>query len=291
MLVKSICRSCLVSLVFIVCAFPAWGQDKADWFRVDIPPVYILKDGEPAGGYGELSMHFVMENLPQYAHTVSTMNLAQGMEAMKQGKPLCFATLLENSERAKFIEFSIPAQLVLPLYLIVRSEDVSLYDRYLNSSGQIDLDRLLTQGDKVLGVADGRSYSSSIDEVILRHAQGPNVHTSPTVNVSLGLLQLFLEKRVDCILEFPVTMGYLLMTQHNSEQGLSYIPIQGLPPFFQTHFAAPKNKWGKRIISQIDAILRKYRTSDEFVDFYTAWLPGPTKERYRQIVRETFVTP
>lgn len=272
----------------VVC--PAQAKTSLNWFIVDIPPVYIIEEGKPVGGYGEESMRFVMDKLPQYEHSVDTMNLSRGLNHLREGKHTSFSTLLKNSERDKFIEFSIPAQLVLPLHLIVREEAFPAIQQYVDENGEVDLNRMLVAGKNSLGIASGRSYSHLIDEILAKHEGHPNIYFRSSMNVSSGLLHMLQIGRLDCILEFPVTVGFILKKGYKDHSDphkkLISLPIKGMPHFFKTHFAAPKSDWGKILIKRINEILRKHRTSDEFIEFYGAWLSGATRERYIQTVRD-----
>lgn len=276
----------LIALLLTVVS--AQAKDAVSWFRVDIPPVYILAEERGKGGFGEESMQFVIDRLPQYQHDVVTMNLSRGVAQFKEGTNICFSTLLKNSEREEFIEFSIPSQLVLPLHLVVREKDLSSYSSLLNDDGEVNLEKMLSEGNQLLGIAAGRSYSSTIDDILADFGDHSNVYSRSSMDVAGGLLRMLQLGRVDCILEFPVTVGYTLKVNQSDSTPLVFLPIQGMPPFFQAHFAAPKTPWGRKIISEINDVLRKCRTSKEFVGMYGGWLSGQTRERYEKIVQQEF---
>lgn len=282
----ALCLCVLLAAAFILpCAQQAAAKDIMKWFRVDIPPVYILND-DSADGFGDQSMQFVMDKLTHYDHRVVNVNMSRGLEMLKRGDRICFSTLLKNSERTKFIEFSTVSQLVLPVHLVIRMGERPKLAPYMDGEGRIDLDLLLQDTSITIGIASDRSYSKVIDDILKKYRMYRNVYIRPSSNIAAGLVDMVGRERIDCTLEFPVTVAHLTKSQRIGYHLLDFIPIKGLPKFFQTHFAAPKNAWGKKVIDEIDAILLQHRASDEYIGFYQHWLTGPTRDKYLTDARE-----
>ena len=276
-----------VSAIFVQAPSSA-ANDTVKWFRVDIPPVYMV-DGGDRQGFGDLSMQFVMDRLGHYAHETVTTNMSRGLSMLESGDNVSFSTLLKNKEREEFVEFSVASQLVLPLHVVTAQEDAQLFSEHMDENGLVDFESVLADGRIAVGVASGRSYSVFLDDILMEFKDNDNLYERSSPNISAGLIDMIEAGRIDCTLEFPVTVERLRKENAIKDNEYTYLPIKGMPEFFVTHFAAPKNEWGAQLIREIDQILLQYRATDEFIGFYREWLDESLQAGYEAAAKKRFL--
>lgn len=258
------------------------------WYRAIFPPVTIPAGIDAGKGFFDQIMNFVIEELPEYRHLHHTANFKRIMMELQKGETTCCPSLYKTKEREQFIEFSIPALVVLPNGIITTGKNRSEFEKYLDPEGKVMLSKLLADQTLTLGISNGRLYSGGIDEILSQYQGSINIHVQSGEDVFYGLMSMMYSGRVDYIIGYPTEAGY---HAKNGPQlsDFVYFPIQESQVSFTLgHIGCAKTENGKEIIDRVNSILEKNRHTDTFLGYYESWLDDSTKSLYRSTAREFF---
>lgn len=261
------------------------AEETITWLKPNFPPIFITEGSQKGTGYFDRLEELIIANLPDYNYQVIIANAKRIMKELKEQKKAGCAALIKTPEREKFIDFSSPALMVLPNGVIILKSQEAKFKPFLNESGEIDLDRLLGTSELTLGISTGRRYSGSIDEILKKHSERKNIYTRFGNDLTEGLISMMIANRIDFILGYPTEVFYF-MDMMKIKKDIKYIPVIGMEKFSFGHIGFPKNQWGKEIISKINVILEKHRSTPAFLSFYEKWLNKDTIVYYRKVAME-----
>jgi uncharacterized protein (TIGR02285 family) len=279
-------------LVFLLPGHLMASGIKADkniaWLIFDYSPVFIVSGSQKGTGIIDGMEKYVKERLPNYQHTRSVSNIKRVLATLKNGRHGCASSLFWTPERAKIVEFSIPYLFVFPTRLIIRKDDLNSYKPYMNETGQVYLKRLLTESKLILGYAKSRSYSKTVDPLIAVYANKDNSLISYNEAVTKSLVKMLHGRRFD----YGIAYNYEL-TQLLGDLGLDAkkfttlgIAESNQPQF--NYMGCPKNEWGQKVISEINAILKDGRSNPEFYDHYLRWMDETSIMEYNELIKIGF---
>ncbi|MCP4353678.1 MAG: TIGR02285 family protein [Desulfobacterales bacterium] len=261
--------------------------DTITWYRPNFPPVSIPDGPHADTGYFDRVEQLIVKNLSSYKHKRKLGNAKRILGDIRNQKKIACAALFKTPEREAFTEFSIPALLVLPNGVIVLESKFDKLKPFLNANREIDLDRLLGNGKLRLGICVDRRYSGTIDSILRNHTGNKNIYVRYGADLTSGLLSMMIGNRIDYILGYPTEVSYF-MNKMKIKKNIRYIPVANMEKYSTGYVGLPKNKWGKEIISKINAILEKHRATPEFLSFYEKWLNKDTTIYYRKITSDYF---
>lgn len=268
---------------------PVWAADGADtaitWYDYDLPPISIVSGAQD--GINQSMRRRLMAGLPGYQHQVRVANFARITDTLRNGEMAACVGFQKTAEREQWMQYSLPFTIAMsPCAIVVDSQAVAMR-AWLDADGKLPLDLALALGRKV-GIAGGRSYGESLNQVLEKHKDKLVVRNAN--DVSAGLLDMLLAGRFDFTLMFPEEAQYLARQYADKVRLLSF-PIKETPQFASVHVVAPKNDWGSKLLSQINPLLAKLRDSADFHRERTTWLDDEARKRYRALVTAMLKAP
>ncbi|WP_163338196.1 TIGR02285 family protein [Desulfopila sp. IMCC35008] len=286
----------LIATVLFLLTSPAMCSDtvnqdtfgEVNWYRAIFPPITIPEGKDEGKGFFDRVMNFVIAELPEYSHYHHIANFKRIMVELQKSESSCCPSLYKTKERAEFIEFSIPAVVVLPNGIITTQRNQHKLEQYVDQEGKIKLSALLADKALSLGVSNGRLYSGGIDEILSRHQGAKNITIQSGEDVFYGLMSMMYLGRVDYIIGYPTEVRYHSRNDPQFRESV-YFPIQeNNVPFTLGYIGCSKTESGQEIIDRVNTILLQNRDTDAFLDYYESWLDISTKRFYRSVVQKYF---
>jgi uncharacterized protein (TIGR02285 family) len=255
------------------------------WLHPEQPPLTITKGYGTGTGTIDRMETFLANQMKDCRHNYESGNYERILRMIQKKENACCIPLYKTPEREKFIEFSVPYQIVLSNALIIRKSDRKKIEPFINRDGKIALEELLAKGFRV-GVAKGRVYRGVIDQIIdkYRHTPSVIVHDSPEQMIN-SLMTMMTGGRIDALIAYPMEAQYVAKRMNIEVISL---PVAGMDDYGLTSVGCSKTKEGKEIINKIDAIILKYRMTTSFMNYTEHWLDSSALERHRAFTRKEF---
>lgn len=281
--------SILVALILLSVPVHAENGLTVHWGLIDLPPVSIQKGPDAGKGIIDIQTDLFIKSLPQYKHNKISVSLPRLMQEIRSGKPFCFAALTRTEKREKFVDYAPQSMILLPNGLITSMKSAQKLKPFLNESGAVYLDRLLSKSDFQLNISSERSYAPTIDETLKKHREANNGHI--TVRKGLPRLKLQIKQvannRVDGFLGRPTEVFYTAL-QSGQQQQIYYHPIVGAEEFVAVQVGCAKGEWNQQFMKDLTKATYALRKSDEFIKPSLHWLPPNYTESYLRTVRSGF---
>lgn len=261
------------------------------WNEMNFAPHFILDGPYKGMGFGDKVIPILIEAFPEYQHRRFSGNTALMLERSKNDEHVCTINFIKTEERKKYIYFSLPYIFVLPNGLIIREEDKSKFDKYIDSDGKVSLASLLEKSDLKFGVSGKTAYGKGVDPIIAANKDNPNVVARFGKDLTEGLLQMLDLKRIDYMLTYP-DMRSFLTKKLNIQSKLRYIPVAEMPKDYllEAHVACARNAWGEELIAKVDSLITDTDLIDKTADYYSYWLDENDKqiyqERFQRVVKK-----
>ncbi|MDR6713899.1 uncharacterized protein (TIGR02285 family) [Pseudomonas hunanensis] len=273
-------------LSLIICTllpFMAEAKERLLWLVRDLPPFTIFEGPEKGQGVIDSMLALLIEQMPEYEHSVVRVNRARGIQMLQEPSLTCDPTLLWTPERAKFARFSQPTLGVLSSGLLVRKHDQSMIEPFL-SAQQVDLKALLAQTQLKLGIVAERSYSAQVDEMLRQLPEGA-LSRHYGNDATANLLQMQQLGRLQLVLGYWPEVRYLVQQQGGPLDDYLFYPIQGVHQYQFLHVACSDTPLGREAIKHIDTLLPALRR-DTLPGFYARWLDPELRENYLRQARQ-----
>ena len=151
----------------------------------------------------------------------------------------------------------------------------------MDSKGQLDLERLISQSDITIGYSLGRAYGPVVDKIIKQNEGSPKLHP-------LGhTLFIAILKMIEIDRHFQAAFGYAEEAEYYEKTGevkedYTWIPVAGTPPLLLTHMGCPKGPWGKSVIQKFNKIIIENRKTPSALTFMTDWLDETLHTPYQE---------
>ncbi|MFS2160714.1 TIGR02285 family protein [Pseudomonas sp. Pseusp122] len=277
--------SLLLGLALSSAASPSQAKDTLTWLLRDLPPSTIFAGPLEGKGVIDQLMPLLIAKMPEYDHVTMRVNRARGMQMLQETSLTCDPTLIWTAERAKTIAFSIPTYAVISNGLIVRNDDMGLFNPFLKE-GHVDLSALLASKTVKLGVVAERSYGAVIDQ-ILQGVEPGDINAHYGNNAIGSLLQMERMGRLQAVIGFWPEARYLAQQQGMAPEEFNFLPIKGAPKYQFTHFGCSNTPQGRQAIEIINREMRSLRQT-RLVDLYAQWLDGNTRKEYEEDARHFY---
>ncbi|MGM0462977.1 MAG: hypothetical protein ACQEQ4_11235, partial [Fibrobacterota bacterium] len=172
--------------------------------------------------------------------------------------------------------------------VVVLEEEYHRFVPYLDSADKIDLSGLLLENDAVLGIAAHRQYYRFIDSLVDSYAGQDQVYVRSGEDISSGLFQMLVHRRIDYTLMFPWEASYTRHSLAYEDRDIRFIPVQNVPEYVFAVMAAPRNEWGRNIIKIANKRILEVRNTSKYHRINEYWLSEAERERYRGFIREYY---
>ena len=232
------------------------------WVVTDRPPLYILRNGEAprtpsdlGDGFSDRRLKALIGALPGYTHRFKVLNVGRTWLEMGAGIPECISSALRNPERDKVAYFT-PFDMVEGLHVVTR-EDTR--ERLAGEQASVSLATLVSRRDLRGTLTVQRSYTTALDAIIAGAPPDRLARVSAaTATQYLRMLDL---GRMDYTIEYPAVVEAQLR-QAPLRHRMALLRIDEVPSTVQTYAACTRGEWGREVIRDIDAAVRKVIAAD-----------------------------
>ncbi|TDJ77737.1 TIGR02285 family protein [Pseudomonas putida] len=278
----------LCALLLALTLQPVAAKERLIWLVRDLPPFTIFDGSEKGQGVIDQLLPLLIEQMPEYDHRIVRVNRARGLQMLQAGHFVCDPTLLWTAERARYVQYSVPALGALSSGLMVHKHNANRLKAFSNGS-EVDLQGLLTQTPLKLGIVAERSYGTQIDDMISNLPDSAlNRHYGNDATASL--LQMQQLGRLQLVLGYWPEMRYLIQQHGGSPDDYRFYPIQGVKRFQFLHVGCANTTLGRAAIAHIDQLLPTLRR-ETLPLLYANWLDPELREDYLQQSRQFFTDP
>lgn len=239
------------------------------WLVLDLPPLFITKGPDAGNGIVDRVQKMIIKGLKGHHSETRIANASRIAKELDQDRKVCFAG--EFYGNPAFLT-SIPT-IALPSHnLIVLKENAHLF----GSGKRVSLKSLLENEKLIFGTAENRLYGPDLDTVLRQYSGSKNMYARSGKDTLEGLLGMLAKKRIHYIIEYPVSIRYaakktgvwdrlaIIPIQENSEA----LPIRGA-------VRCPDTPWGRRLIKEINDVLRTIRPTSAYRKIMEDWIVTP----------------
>ncbi len=205
----------------------------------------------------------------------------------KLGKEVIFPALTYSNERQKFIYYSSSSPFArLPVGVFIRRNNLDKFKPFLTAEGEIDLRAVVADGGFKSLMSSGRAYDgliikdltgllkSGVKSGVVSDMEGYSIETA---------VQFLLKSRIDFLIEFPLHVKFSLKEQIKE---VLFLPIAADLELKDNHnfalaaMAAPRNEWGKDIMSKLNMLMYKKSVIEASSEAYKQFLPVESHDYY-----------
>lgn len=256
----------------------ATAKETITWGYSHSPPNRFAEGSYRGQGLHDQVRHFLQQQLSAYDHKEVVAPFARSMEEIKSGHPWCYLNATKNAEREKWAYFSLPALINLPYRVIIRKDEQARFDQF----GALSLKTLLADRKLRTSLYRGATYGPIIDPLL---QQRPPEQRHADTDQAIRML---LNDRIDYLIEFSITAFYLAKEQ-GQPGALLALPFKesGEPDI--TRVMCPNNAWGKKVIDQIDALLRVERPKLAYRKQLETWQGEEGTREIRRLYDDVFL--
>ncbi len=240
----------------------AQTKDKIVWGWADFAPYSIPTGVDKNQGLLDEARSLVAERLTGYEHEQVSAPIPRISAEIESGKNWCWFGPYQTPVRDKFALFSLPVAIELPHRIVVNYAKVGQFE----AMGKLSLEQMLVDGKLTTLFTRGRSYGASIDDILLRHPPDKSQwHSSMTQP-----LLMIMAERIDYTVEYPLVANY--NSRRSGHTGkLAGLPFKEMASYDFRRVMCPKNKWGEKVIADVNAILRAERPSPRYRKIAEKW--------------------
>lgn len=274
-----------VLLLCILAPAAAQARETLTWLLRDLPPSTIFAG--PLQGQGAIDrlMPLLIARMPDYDHVLVHVNRARSMQMLIEHPSSCDPTMLWTAERAGYVAFSIPVQLMVSSGLIVRKSELPRFAPYIDQD-RIDLRSLLSTSGMKVGIVARRSYGAIADDIL---ADSPaSALSRHYADDAVGsLLQMERMGRLQALLGYRTEARYQALQQGMDFDELTFLPIKGNPPYQHVHVGCSDTPQGRKAIEVINREMRTLRETS-LIEFYAQWLEPAQRTTYLRDAKAFF---
>jgi uncharacterized protein (TIGR02285 family) len=260
-------------------------DDIIFWQTYHRPPDFFLTGPNEGTGFIQQVLKHIIEKLPEYDHEMKLTTLARAIRDIKFEKTSCHPALVKSAEREEFMYFS-KAAIFKPTNRIIAKKD--FFDDYLRDGG-IDLREITEHKNFTFALIKGRSFTPDIDGVLAQYLNKENrfIISNTDLSPTFEMIEL---GRVDATIAYPFEFNYYTQHHQLSKQRLETYPILGSPLFSIGYVACPKNEWGKKVITKINAALEELKPTKVFKDaFHSGWQSDQDNPSFEAFYQNEFL--
>jgi len=272
-----------ILLFMIFLNFAVYSSEIITWYKVPMAPFFISEGTDKDKGVHDLMLNFYKNSLNSYTNTVELVSLNRLLELAKkfdENTKFVSMILLKSPEREKFLYFSRPYDYILSNHLIIKKENLKLFESYIDESGFFNLEEALKNDKIKFGLGAGRFYHKNINSL---------TEKAKNIDITLGLenqesiLKKLIANRINATIDYPESMQYILKSNNLSLDFVA-IPIKGVDPYNFLRLSFPKNSWGLMMLEKFNPIIEAYTKTKEFEKLSLKW--SPDKIKYLKTFRE-----
>ncbi|WP_432735792.1 transporter substrate-binding domain-containing protein [Maridesulfovibrio sp. FT414] len=258
------------------------AENTVYWPFFDLPPLAMVSDDGTIQGVGPDVAEYLQFRLNEYGHQQFVASPLRIMRSLQEEKHWVATGVFKTPEREEFLCFSkFPCRLTWGLMAVIRKSDGAV----IIQDGQLDPETVLSSGGYRLGYIRGVHYAG-LNPVVDKYGSNSSVaYASSDLKNQIALL---LKGRIDFFFADPLIVYYTSVNNHPVEEiGFAECKDSPTDPVLG-YFAAPRNEWGRKIISRIDQILEEAIRSGDYKYLLNPWVPEQMRGRFDRDYREKF---
>lgn len=275
-------RMFVLLCVLLLSSQQGQARERLTWLLRDLPPFTIFEGQEKGQGVVDRMLPLLIEQMPEYDHTVLRVNRARGIQMLQERSFTCDPTLLWTPERARFVHFSQPTLPILSSGLVIRKADPGRLDESEDGT-PVDLKQVLERPGMKLGIVAQRSYGVVVDD-ILRQLPETTLSRHYGNDATANLLQMQQLGRLQLVLGYWPEVRYLIQQQGGSLDSYQFHPIKGANRYQFLHVGCSDTPLGREAIAHIDKLLPHLR-QEVLPEFYASWLDPELRTEYLEQTR------
>mgnify|MGYP000123056442 CR=1 FL=1 len=276
-----------ILVLYILCSFcgkcSALSKNEVIWPLFDSPPSIILEGTNQGQGNVDLIMQFIQNTLRDYSHVNMVMNYERFFKfAQSNTITVCAIGVDKTPDRLKFLYYSVPTTIELAPAMIVRKDELKNFIAQQEVSLKETLNNTQLKGVFVAG----NTYTSEAD--ILIDTYKNKAHINIKNYRKAQLLELLMRKRIDYFLHPPSAINYLTM-QLGKERIFASLVVKEIPSHTLGYTVCNKTLTGKRVIEEVSMLLRRKRSSLEYLDMLGKWQDKNSLQQILKIYHDDFL--
>ena len=260
----------------------ARSADKPEivWALTPLPPAMLERDGKIVG-YGVDILDWFAARLPEYTHEKEIVPLPRLIKTIMGPGTFCNIGMNPTPERKEFLYFTDAVLPHLPVSLIVDANRNDQLTPYITRQGDVDLERMIVEGNLNGALRSQRSYGGPIDMILRRHADNPRIiHVGNDAN----FLQLIALERMDWTLYLPAEAEFYRRAKL-PDTAFSSWHIAGNDQLMPASIACSKTASGAKIVDAINALVQDHPDMP-WTKFYSSSLSRSDQLRYEQALKD-----
>jgi len=249
-----------------------------NWIRLDFPPNYILRGENAGNGAVEKVIRYLSTQLSQYEMHNVDMSRKRFWHEIERRQNYCEAGAQRTTERQQYAYFSIPMTLIPPAKIVLNQTSWEA----LGKPDSMSLSALL-QVDSLSGsIISTRSYGYVLDTLLKNNELKADANFLRHVIDLDSLYSMISMNRLDFTIDYEIVLNRFL--QKRSLDNLKLVAIEEEAKYHSLHVVCTKNAWGKKIIEDINVVLKKHRVLESFRQSFSVYgeaLNGAFYQRYK----------
>ncbi|CCO24230.1 TIGR02285 family protein [Maridesulfovibrio hydrothermalis] len=277
----------ILMIIFLFPQAAKCNDNTINWYHADFAPGIINEKGHFWDkGYHNILERHIKASLPEYKHVYRTANFRRILRQI-QISNACSIALLKTASREKYVEFSNPTMVGMMNGIHILKKRINEFKPFIDDDGFISIDALFNKSKLKMGISNGRRYGSAIDKIITGHPDSDNIVIQYKGEVFARLIKVLqIEHGIDYVIGYPQEMKWLIF-RGIVKDNFTFIPIKEEPRYVLSYVGCTKNKWGKKIISKINKVL-KGTYYEPYKASYQNFLPHEAVKLHNKYVREVF---
>ena len=281
-------------LLFIFLFFTAlFSKDTIVWMIWDLPPNFIIDGSQKNMGYQDIRLKIIQDKLPLYRHESQVMNLNRALAIYKEkddSKRIYCTNDIISHPSLDFDDYlSIAGFPFKGHYLVTSKDKMHLFGK---NKEPIILKDIIENSKLKLVVSKNRPYLGAgkvLKDYLNKNPKQEHITSMSTQNIGKSMFGFVFKNRAD------YTFEYLFRATYYAEQmgvldKVAVLPIKENEGVFYGFTSCVKTKKGKRVINQVNTILRELKAKDEWINPFVQWLPSKKlQNEYLKYYHEVFL--
>jgi len=270
-----------------------FAKETIVWMIWDLPPNFISKGPLKNKGYEDIRLKMIQDKLPQYNHEAQIMNFNRAVSIFKDkddSKKIYCANDMVSHKSLDFDDYMSMASFPFKGQFLVTSLDKA--HLFTKNAKNVVLKDILENEKLKLVLSKNRPYLDAgiiIKEYLIKNPSQNHITEMSTLNTGLSMFNFVLKGRADYTLEYVFRATYYSKLIGKSNQFFA-IPIKENDGVFYGYHSCVKTKKGKKVIDEIDEIIRELKSTDAWMQPFVDWMPTATiKENYIKYYKEVFL--
>jgi uncharacterized protein (TIGR02285 family) len=260
------------------------GLKEIRWVVHLLPHVHEAEDSaNPPGFQDRLLREQLIPLLPEYTHDIVTVPQARRNALLASDPKACAPGMLKSAERSEFVRFSSPVLQILGTGLYALKQNRGRLQPFSDESGQLSLDTWLKDGQLILGIANGRSYGSEIDQFLRERQKAPTLAKIATDQPMKNLAKMLQMRRIDGLLGLSYEASYLIDAGTIPASELEYWPLSGQEALHTIRIGCHQGALGSAVIARIDELLRRADVRAAAQGYYDSLLRPAERSLLRKL--------